>query len=40
MNGNDLVFAFIFICLICAIGGWAVIEFTLYLISFISITVG
>ena len=40
MNGNDWGFALVLFGVICAIGGWAVIEFVLYLLSFISITIG
>ena len=40
MYGLNIGGAFIMLGIVCAIGGWAVIEFVLWLFSFVHITVG
>lgn len=40
MYGLNIGGAFIMLGIVCAIGGWAVIEFVLWLLSFVHITVG
>ena len=40
MYGLNFGGAFIMLGIACAVGGWAVIEFVLWLFSFVHITVG
>ena len=40
MYGLNFGGALIMLAIVCAVGGWAVIEFVLWLFSFVNITVG
>ena len=40
INIGDMKGAFVAICVICAFVGWASIEFALWLLSFVSISLG
>ncbi|SOC56417.1 hypothetical protein SAMN05421509_10730 [Chromohalobacter canadensis] len=39
-NPNDLNKALVFYAILCGAGGWAIVEFVLWVISHINITVG